>query len=257
MSWYTAAELVSGHVVKIMTPQGSGTGMLLHRDGDFCAVATAAHVVEQAHLWESPIRLWHVSSGGSLLLHEAKRAIALDKERDSAVIAFIRGDIDFPTKTLDLIAEGKSVKVGVEVGWLGFPAVASETMCFFSGRISARAPGDRYLIDGVAINGVSGGPAFHIYDAKTIHVLGIMSAYIPNRATGDTLPGLCVATGVGQCQEAVKQFKSVDEAKKSESAHAPAGVEPKAEPKAEPKSEPKTEPKAEVKPSTGTGGSGA
>jgi hypothetical protein len=43
-----------------------------------------------------------------------------------------------------------------------------------------------YLVDGVAINGVSGGPVFD----DRCHLAGLVSAYLPNRvAPNTTLPG--------------------------------------------------------------------
>jgi hypothetical protein len=48
-----------------------------------------------------------------------------------------------------------------------------------------------YLVDGVAVNGVSGGPAF---DRSGLAV-GLVSAYVPNQiAPGRTLPGLMIVT---------------------------------------------------------------
>ena len=47
--------------------------------------------------------------------------------------------------------------------------------------------------------------------------MGVMSAYIANRATGETLPGLTVVSNVDQFHEVSKLFQSVDEAKEKES----------------------------------------
>jgi hypothetical protein len=89
-------------------------------------------------------------------------------------------------------------------------------MCFFSGRVSAvRNEGREYLVDGVAINGVSGGPSFW-NGGGTVTLMGVMSAYIANRATGETLPGLAVIQNVNQFHAVSKVFKSVDEAKAQE-----------------------------------------
>lgn len=77
---------------------------------------------------------------------------------------------------------------GSEVGILGFPGLVEPELCFFKGSVSGflnQPP--TYLIDGVAINGVSGGPAF---DSRA-HLIGLVSAYIPNRVDeSTTLPGL-------------------------------------------------------------------
>jgi len=68
----------------------------------------------------------------------------------------------------------------------------------------------------VAINGVSGGPAFSIVKGD-IYIIGVVSSYVPNRATGETLPGLSIIRGVKQFQSLIKTFRSMDEAKEKES----------------------------------------
>ena len=71
------------------------------------------------------------------------------------------------------------------------PAIEPDTLCFFAGTVSARQTNRKaYLIDGVAINGVSGGPVFHSPTPDEVQIIGCVSAYHANRATGETLPGL-------------------------------------------------------------------
>ena len=67
-------------------------------------------------------------------------------------------------------------------------------------------------MDGVAINGVSGGPAFCGEADGTVTLTGVLSAYIPNRATGEALPGLAVVTDVVEFHGMVGSFKSFEEA---------------------------------------------
>ena len=233
VDWNTAIETVEPHVVRIMTPRGSGTGFLVSAsaDGMTCGIATAAHVVAEAHYWEQPIRITHQVSGKTVLLRATQRAIFLDEANDTAAVIFGKADLPLPALPLSLAPEGKFLKFGNEIGWLGFPAVAPAEMCFFSGRVSAvRNAGREYLVDGVAINGVSGGPAFWNGGGK-VTLMGVMSAYIANRATGETLPGLTVIQNVDQFHEVSKIFKNVDEAKKKETPpeHPPASpVEPSA-----------------------------
>jgi hypothetical protein len=218
MDWNVAIEAVEPHIVRIMTPGGSGTGFLVSStaDGGMRAIATAAHVVADAHYWEQPIRIFHKQSGKTTFLRPADRAVLLNEADDTAALIFSSGDIPFPAQPLDLAPEGKHLKYGAEIGWLGFPAVAPGEMCFFSGRVSAvRNGGLEYLIDGVAINGVSGGPAFWNGGNK-LTLIGVMSAYIANRATGETLPGLAVVQNVGQFHDVAKMFKNIDEAKTHE-----------------------------------------
>jgi len=219
MNWSHAVEVIMPHVFRISTPQGSGTGFMLSngKNSSMCGIATAAHVIDHAHYWEEPVRFEHVSSGKSLVVRRQERAIFLDAERDTAAIMVKREDFPLPSDPLPLVPEKLFLKVGNEIAWLGFPAIPSASLCFFSGRVSAWLQNQRaYLVDGVAINGVSGGPAFHIRQTKDapdqVVVVGVVSAYVPNRATGETLPGLSVVRDVSQFHELVPQFASLDEA---------------------------------------------
>jgi len=217
MEWQDAVKLLKPSIVQIITPTGRGTGFLVsHSTTDpMCAVATADHVISDAHDWEQPIRIYYPLSGETLILHHNERAIFQDKPNDTAAVLFIKQKLSLPDTPPELIPEGKSVKVGVEIGWLGFPAVSPSTMCFFSGRISGRiADNQVYLVDGVTINGVSGGPAF--VGDNTLFVVGVVSAYIANRATGETLPGLSVIRDVKQFQQLARTFHDVDEARRKE-----------------------------------------
>jgi hypothetical protein len=53
----------------------------------------------------------------------------------------------------------------------------------------------------------------------------------PNRATGETLPGVSVVRDVSQFQRLIKTFRSVDEAQKKE---APKELPPPPSPEADP-----------------------
>lgn len=224
--WPFAIEVLAPFVVKITTPRGSGTGFFVSSTKTgLCAVATAAHVVDHAHYWDEPLRINHHASGETRLLRPPDRAILLDEGLDTAAIVFRPDNLKVPAELLPLSPEGKFLMAGAEIGWLGFPAIASSTLCFFSGRISSwldeRAS---YLVDGVAINGVSGGPAFWTMPAQkkpaglqpTPTLMGVVTAYFPNRATGEALPGLCEIRDVRQFQELTKELKSLDEAKEKE-----------------------------------------
>lgn len=217
IEWHEGIEIVRSHVVKISTPGGNGTGFFVARSQQgFSAIATAAHVIDDAHYWEQPIRIEHAGTKKTILLRQSDRAIFLDEAKDTAAILLDASELGFPEAPLDLITEGKYSKQGIEIGWLGFPAVSRQNLCFFSGRISYYLEDHgSYLIDGVAINGVSGGPAFRLLFNK-VDVIGVVSAYIANRSTGETLPGVAVVRDVIQFQELVKQFKSIGDAIKSQ-----------------------------------------
>jgi len=216
-----ALEIVEPYVVRISTPSGIGTGFLFaqSKDSSIVGIATAAHVVSHAHIWEQPLRIQHYKSGKTLMLRYPERAILLQEEIDTGAIVFNRKDIPFPNSEPQLSPEGKYLAITAEIGWIGFPAVSPNDLCFFSGRISAWIESQSaYLVDGVAINGVSGGPAFWPANASITHIIGVVSAYAPNRAMGETLPGLSIIRHVRQFQSLIKTFRSMDEAKKKESA---------------------------------------
>ena len=218
-TWYQAAEAVKPYIVRISTPRGHGTGFVVGATGGLFAIATAAHVLEEAHYWEEPIRIHHDESNQTGLLRRADRAIVLYRDQDSAALYLGRGDFGFPEQPLPLAPPGRFLRVGNEIAWLGYPAVVRSAMCFFSGRISAFDAGDgAYLVDGVAINGVSGGPAFHLaIEGEPARVIGLVSAYVPNRATGEALPGLSIIRDVSKLHEVSATIGSLEEAKEKES----------------------------------------
>lgn len=220
VSWSKAVEIIEPHILKIRTPDGFGTGFLCAytENKEICAIATAAHVVEEAHLWEKPIRISHYTSGTTKLLRANERIIWFDPNLDTAVILFFPKDekdrIPLPKVALPFISEKSHLKAGAELGWLGFPVVSSQNLCLFTGRNSCWIEKSRfYLIDGVAINGVSGGPAFYI-SKEGIKIIGSVSAYLPNRS-GST-PGLAMITDVDQYLDVIKTIKNWEEAKKKE-----------------------------------------
>lgn len=219
IDWSDVVDYVAPYIVKISTPVASGSGFLLSSQSktNICVIATAAHVVDHAHYWEEPIRIDHPYSGKSLLVRQHQRALFVDPARDTGALVIERGDIPFPEVPLELLPADKYLRVGNEIGWLGFPVIASQ-MCFFSGRISAwREDHKSYLVDGVAINGVSGGPAFCWFDGPAPMILGVISAYISNRQSLGTLPGLAVATDVSHFHEVLPEFASIDEAREKQS----------------------------------------
>lgn len=215
VEWFQAVELLRPHVVRILTPHGSGTGFLFSRsaNGSVCGIATAAHVVNEAFYWEQPIRIQSAESGATAVLRPLDRAILLDEGRDTAAIVMHSTALSLPEKPLEMITHGQYLKVGNPIGWLGYPAISAANLCFFTGTVSAWIEGDSaYLVDGVAINGVSGGPAFAVI-GSALQIMGVVSAYIPNRATGETLPGLGIVRDVAQLQELIEPIRSLDDAK--------------------------------------------
>ncbi|MEF8708478.1 MAG: serine protease [Candidatus Accumulibacter propinquus] len=217
MNWDQVVKKIAPHVLKIETPTGHGTGFLfLYNDAKtWCGIATAEHVVSHADNWQQPIKIHHPHSGKTVFLKQDERVIYRDWKTDSAVILFFKGDLQIPESPIALLPMGSVIDIGSEVGWLGFPSVAPHDLCFFSGNISARQEyRNAYLVDGVAINGVSGGPVLHLTGTEGVQIVGTVSAYSANRATGEVLPGLAIAQDVSHFHDVANHVHSIDEANK-------------------------------------------
>lgn len=215
MAWDETVGRLKPYLLRIETQSGSGTGFLFlyNEDKTWCGIATAAHVVADAEEWQQPIKLRKESGGESKLFKENERAIFIDHATDSAVVLCPAKDLALPTELIPLLPQDTALPIGTDLGWLGFPAIELDQACFFSGPISARREYRKaYLIDGVAINGVSGGPVFYCTPAHGVQIIGCVSAYIANRATGEALPGLLVAQDVSHFHDVANQIRSIDEA---------------------------------------------
>jgi hypothetical protein len=235
MEWDQIVQKATPYIVKIETPAGYGTGFLCLYNGPrtFCGIATALHVVAYADQWQQPIRIVHYSSSANAFLQESERVIFTDRNKDSAVILLPVGKLDLPQELIPLRPIQASLPIGVEVGWLGYPAIGGpDTLCFFSGNISARQEAlSNYLIDGVAINGVSGGPVFYSTPTDGLQIVGAVSAYIANRNTGEALPGLSVAQDVSPLHDVASRIASIDEANRRKQEQPPPPTDAPSEPK--------------------------
>jgi len=238
MNWNAIVEKVAPYVVKIETPTGHGTGFLClyNQNKSFLGIATARHVVSYADEWQQPIRIQHYPSSTTKFMREDDRTILSDPYTDSSVILFSPGELGLPQDLIPLLPGSASLAIGTEIGWLGYPGLAANTLCFFSGNVSARRD-HSYLIDGVAINGVSGGPVIYSNDTDGVQFIGTVSAYMSNRATGDVLPGLAIAQDVSHFHDTISFIKNLDEAREKKQAQVseadtPANTEPSPEPKA-------------------------
>jgi hypothetical protein len=215
MNWDSIVSKVSPYIVKIETPSGSGTGFLCFYSDNkiFCGIATARHVVADADKWQQPIRIHNYNFSKSKMLKEADRIIFEEEKTDSAVICFNPADFDFPENLIPLRPRNEIITIGNEVGWIGYPGIYEWTLCFFSGCISANRT-NSYLVDGVAINGVSGGPVLYSSGAEGVQIVGTVSAYHANRQFGDALPGLLIAQDVSHFHSVIQMFRNLDEARK-------------------------------------------
>ena len=196
--WANALRVVRKHVVQIKAPNSHGTGFLVATSGNIVGVATALHVVRRADELQQPIRITHFDSHRSVVLESEQRLISKIEKMDSALICFRKEVLPLPDEPLSLPPQ-RNVRLmeGIEVGWCGYPAMLPNTLCFFSGRISAWIDDEEsYLVDGVAIHGISGAPAFDITTMGVPVLVGLLTAYIPDRVTGESLPGVAVIRSI-------------------------------------------------------------
>ena len=222
MMWHVAFERIRPCLVRIDTESGFGTGFLFsfNQDHSLTAIATAAHVVEDAHLWKKPLKIMHYDSGQVEFYSQEMRAIWLDQSHDAATILIGSNSLPLPGTTLPLIEFVTYMKVGVEVAWAGFPVTIPQKPCFFSGKVSCFLETEAcYLLDGVAINGVSGGPVFAVDEANVLQIIGIVSAYVPNQQVSGPLPGLLRAQDVTSFHKHIKEIKNLAEARKQGQAY--------------------------------------
>ncbi|MBK5275338.1 MAG: hypothetical protein JJE30_09845 [Desulfuromonadales bacterium] len=215
MNWDQVVQKVTPYIVKIETPSCSGTGFLCAYNDDYswCGIATALHVVSNADEWQQPIKIHNHNFSKTAFLPVDQRVIFTEYKTDSAMIFIKSSELELPDSLIPLRPIDTRINIGAEVGWLGFPAIEPYTLCFFAGNVSARRDDLKsYLIDGVAINGVSGGPVIYNTATDGVQIVGVMTAYRANRAHGDSLPGLSIAQDVSHSHDVIQQVRSFDDA---------------------------------------------
>ena len=184
-----------------MAPDSCGPA----RSEGWTNIITAAHVVAKADSWGESIRLSHDSLDTPVLLPPDRRLITVvDPPADLAIIGVLKSAFEPappPEDPIKVIPADRVLRAGVTGGWLGYPYMIADgtSCCFFSGAISAMQ-GGRYLIDGVAIEGVSGGPAFYIKDDEAgapdeVVIIGSISEY-----RSATLKGRRAGSGPARCR---------------------------------------------------------
>jgi hypothetical protein len=197
MRWDEAVDRVSQSVFRLYAGSSAGTGFLVslgrdrESDAHYAFIATAWHVLEKLPGTSDDLEI--VSVDGKTIFTSAANKLGFhpigDARCDTGLIVVktdepILGQNDL----LPLFPHDYVLARGADIGWLGFPGITEPELCFFHGYVSGYLNDPpTYLIDGVAINGVSGGPAFD----NRAHIIGLVSAYVPNRIDEvTTLPGL-------------------------------------------------------------------
>ena len=208
IEWSNAVQQMMGNLVRIETHgDGYGSGFIIpppkNTPGNSC-VLTAYHVIELAHKTGATITIRSAKTGTRVDLPSLLRNVFVVKERDQAIISFNAPNGFASLHTVHFLSHDYHYNPGVELGWLGFPKLqkAINVPCFLSGRISAYLPDDEaYLIDGVSIHGVSGGPAFYCDNDGKVVLAGIVTNYYPNEVNNQAWPGLAMFRTVNPLME--------------------------------------------------------
>ena len=201
--WSRAIAQVSKQVLKITFKDGSyGTGFITHTTNAIRGIATAYHIFQDKIGKDHSFTIQSFWKKMTTSDQRLKVLVKPDPEGNDDSALLIVDDDDLPHSHVNLVDASCVLEPGVEVGWLGFPEIEAESLCFFSGRISLAEPDKlRYLIDGNAIGGVSGGPVFYLEQGAP-KILGLISGYSPDYMLNDdssqefALPGLSVVNDV-------------------------------------------------------------
>ena len=178
-NWSKLVDDIKPYIVRIETPVGLGTGFQIGEDDgwDFAITVTAHHVIDFADKWDLPIKVTREAPSESIALPAKPGQRRIRRTLHDASSLFIPVTHHLPK----IMLHPASLPVGTEVAWLGYPGnLGGATLAFFSGRISAMLPELRnYLIDGVVLPGVSGGPVFTELEGR-IAIVGLLTSHIPN-----------------------------------------------------------------------------
>jgi Trypsin-like peptidase domain len=203
LQWADIVDRISPNVFSIRTEKSLGSGFVVSitessEETHHTLIATAWHVIEDL-----------VGSNGDIELVSSDRKEKFSSVEDNIDFYQLGPELYYTAlihcstkrrmiKRSDLLPvfpEDFILARGAEIGWLGFPGIVHPELCFFSGHISGyNHDPPAYLVDGVAINGVSGGPVFD----ENCNLVGMMTAYLPNRVNKSmVLPGLASVTPIG------------------------------------------------------------
>jgi hypothetical protein len=196
--WETVIPKLEPLIFQVHAGDSIGTafaiGISRGDGGRHTMLVTALHVVESVLGSDLPLDL--VDGKGEKVSAYTTGPVHIypvgPKECDTALIQLPTREPVLPPNALLPLPFETMAPRGTSIGWLGFPGLVFPELCFFRGVVSGfREQPPIYLVDGVAINGVSGGPAF---DRRGL-IIGLISAYVPNQVSaGTTLPGLMIIT---------------------------------------------------------------
>jgi hypothetical protein len=205
LPWSEAVNRIAPITFRIYAGDKAGTAFIVSlagsKDNQSAILATAWHVVEEAA--SRPIDVQIVSSDRRKIFDTRSDEMRLQQIGTAAndtglILLKSMKPIIEPNQLVPILDFHSMIMRGTEVGWVGFPGLVEPELCFFHGHVSGflNEP-PTYLIDGVAINGVSGGPVFD----DRCHLIGLVSAYLPNRVNKQTtLPGMSALAPINAIQ---------------------------------------------------------
>ena len=196
--WSSVIPSLEPLCFRIHAGSSVGTGFVIGisttDNGRHTMLVTALHVVKDILGNDEPLEL--VRNDGAVISRLVDGPVRIypvgPPECDSALIEVqTRGPLVTQNQLLPIPLKTMLPR-GAALGWLGYPGLVFPELCFFNGVVSGyQEQPPIYLVDGVAINGVSGGPAFD----RSGLVVGLVSAYLPNKVGPSTsLPGLMIVT---------------------------------------------------------------
>lgn len=197
LSWETIAQRAEkiAFLIEIGTTTGTCFAVLIsptkNKRKKVYTFATAWHVIEKLARTNKPIKLVTADKNKAYEIMPDSYTIFREgpKEFDTGIIEVTSERVLVSENDLlPMLDFEERLPRGAEIGAVGFPGLADEEFCFFRGVISGYSKRPQaYLVDGVVLNGVSGGPAV---DQKA-RIIGLVSSYLPNRIDRHTtLPGL-------------------------------------------------------------------
>ena len=215
-TWREAVEAIEPSVIRVLTPYGSGSGFLAarSREGNLVGIATAARVIAAAHFSQQTIRLQYGGSTNKLPLSPADRAVLLDPGQDTAVIVAPGSTVPLPDLALPIAPGQAPLKPGTDIAWMGYPSIPDSGLCCFGGEVTGWIRGC-YLVSGIPISGMVGGPAFYLGAAGPV-LLGVMTLYAASGVTEASVAGLSAVRVISAWHDLVDQLRSLDEAKAQE-----------------------------------------
>ena len=189
-------QLLAGHSAGTCFAVSIGTSPDSH--SLYYMFATAFHVVKDITLSKEPIYML-AADGKTVCEAEVGcyMIIPLGSEVFDTALIMVKSSEQIITQNnlLPMFSHESQMPRGAEIGIVGFPGIVKGEFCFFKGTVSGFLSNPpTYLLDAVAINGVSGGPALDNH----AQIIGLVSSYIPNRVNQyTTLPGLVALIPIG------------------------------------------------------------